>query len=146
MGLGWRKRRDNGKAFIVRPKGGKSVSQMLNKQRNEALSTSDIKKVLASRKIDKDEIISEEEIRRAQSMGESVKGRLISLHTNNPEMDNIFVDEDSPHLFDESDMNKDLSLREQQNRMVAEQKGLEIQEDIDNMRDQENKEKASKKE
>jgi len=144
MGLGWRKRRDNGKAFIVRPKGGKSISQMLNKQESEPLSVSELKKVLNSRKIDQDEIISEEEIKRAQARGESVEGRLISLNPNNPELDNVFVGEDSPHIFDESELNGSLDLREQQNRMVAEEKGIEIQEDIDKLRQEENTEKAKK--
>ena len=144
MGLGWRRRRDNGKAFIVRPKGGKSVSQMLNKRQDEPLTTSEITKVLRSRRIDKEEIIPEEEIKRAQAKGESVEGRLISLHPTNPELDNVFVDEDSPHLHDEVELNKAFDLREQQNRMVAEDKGLDIQEDIDKMREQENNEKANK--
>jgi len=144
MGLGWRRRRDNGKAFIVRPKGGKSVSQMLNKRHDDPLTQSEITKVLSSRKIEHDEIIPEEEIRRAQAKGQSVEGRLISLHPSNSELDNIFVDENSPHLHDELELNKGLDLREQQNRMVAEDKGLEIQEDIDSMRQEENREKANK--
>ncbi len=142
MGLGWRRRRDNGKAFIVRPKGGKSVSQTLNKRQDEGLSQSEIKKVLRSRRIEKEEIIPEDEIKRAQAQGQSVNGRLISLHPNNPELDNIFVNENSAHLHDEMDLNKSFDLREMQNRMVAEDKGLEIQEDIDKMRDEENNEQA----
>lgn len=142
MGLSWRRRRDNGKAFVIRPKGGKSVSQMLNKRQDEPLTASEITKVLRSRRIDKEEIIPEEEIKRAQAKGESVEGRLISLHPTNPELDNVFVDEDSPHLHDEVELNKGIDLREQQNRMVAEDKELDIQEDIDKMREQENNEKA----
>ncbi len=144
MGLGWRKRRDNGKAFIVRPKGGKSISQMLNKQKGEPLTASELKKVLNSRKIDQSEIISEEEIKRAQAKGESIEGRLLSLNPNNPDLDNVFVGEDTPHIYDEIDLNKSIDLREQQNRMVAEEKGIEIQEDIDKMRQEENTEKAKK--
>jgi hypothetical protein len=144
MGLSWRKRRDNGKAFVIRPKGGKSISQMLNKQKSEPLSVSELKKVLSSRKIDQNEIISEEEIKRAQAQGESVAGRLISLNPNNPELDNVFVGEDSPHIYDESELNGSIDLREQQNRMVAEEKGIEIQEDIDKLRQEENTEKAKK--
>jgi len=126
MGLGWRKRRDNGKAFIVRPKGGKSISQMLNKQKGEPLTTSELKKVLGSRKIDQSEIISEEEIKQAQAKGESINGRLLSLNPNNPDLDNVFVGEDTPHIYDEIDLNKSIDLREQQNRMVAEEKGFSI--------------------
>lgn len=144
MGLGWRKRRDNGKAFIVRPKGGKSISQMLNKQKGEPLTASELKKVLGSRKIEQNEIISEEEIKRAQAKGESIEGRILSLNPNNPDLDNIFVGEDTPHIYDEFDLNKSIDLREQQNRMVAEEKGIEIQEDIDKLRQQENTEQAKK--
>jgi len=144
MGLGWRKRRDNGKAFIVRPKGGKSISQMLNKKESEPLTASELKKVLSSRKIEQSEIISEEEIKRAQAKGESINGRLLSLNPNNPDLDNVFVGEDTPHIYDEFDLNKSIDLREQQNRMVAEEKGIEIQEDIDKMRQQENTEQAKK--
>lgn len=144
MGLGWRKRKDNGKAFLVRPKGGKSISQMLNKPKDEPLTTSELKKILSSRRIEKEEIISEDEIKRAQAQGESIEGRLISLNPNNPDLDNIFVGEDSPHIYDELDLNKSLDLREQQNRMVAEEKGIEIQEDIDKLRQEENTEKAKK--
>ncbi len=144
MGLSWRRRRDNGKAFVIRPKGGKSVSQMLNKRQDDPLTASEIKKVLHSRRIEQEEIIPEEEIKSAQAKGQSVEGRLVSLHPTNPELDNIFVDEDSPHLHDESELNKGFDLREQQNRMVAEEKGLDIQEDIDKMREQENNEKANK--
>jgi len=143
--MGWRKRRDNGRAFVVRPKGGKSMSQMLNKQKSEPLTHSELKKILSDRKIDENEIIPEEEIRKAQSEGESLEGRMISLHPNDSQMDNVFVHEDSPHIFDELDMNKSLEQREQQNRMVAESKGLEIQEDIDKMRDNENEEKQKEK-
>ena len=64
MGLSWRKRRDNGKAFIVRPKGGKSMSQMLNKRQDQSLTQSEIKKVLRSRRIEHEEVIPEEEIQR----------------------------------------------------------------------------------
>jgi len=142
--LSWRKRRDNGKAFFVRPKGGKSLSQMLNKEKSEPLTASELKKVLSSRKIEKEEIISEDEIKEAQAEGESVEGRLLSLHPSNAELDNIFVNEDSPHLHDESALNRDLDLREQQNRMVAEEKGIEIQEDINKLREEENKEKDKK--
>ncbi|MCP6727139.1 MAG: hypothetical protein KJI69_03885 [Patescibacteria group bacterium] len=142
MGLSWRRRRDNGKAFVIRPKGGKSVSQMLNKRQDEPLTASEITKVLRSRRIEKEEIIPEEEIKMAQAKGQSIEGRLVSLHPSNPELDNVFVDEDSPHLHDESELNKGIDLREQQNRMVAEDKGLDIQEDIDKMREQENNEKA----
>ncbi len=142
MGLSWRRRRDNGKAFVIRPKGGKSVSQMLNKRQDEPLTASEITKVLQSRRIEKEEIIPEEEIKMAQAKGQSIEGRLVSLHPSNPELDNVFVDEDSPHLHDESELNKGIDLREQQNRMVAEDKGLDIQEDIDKMRDQENNEKV----
>ncbi len=144
MGLSWRKRRDNGKAFIVRPKGGKSMSQMLNKRQDQPLTQSEIKKVLRSRRIEHEEVIPEEEIQRAQAKGESVEGRLISLHPTNPELDNIFVGVDSPHIHDELDLNKSLDLREEQNRLVAEDKGMEIQEDIDKMREEENDEKAKK--
>lgn len=143
--VGWLKRRDNGKAFIIRPKGGKSVSQMLNKAKDEPLTKAELKKVLDARHIDEKEIIPEQEIKDAQARGESVQGRLVSLHPNNPELDNIFVDEETPHIYDELDLNKDLNLREQQNRMVAEEKGIEIQEDIDDMREQENKEKQKEK-
>jgi len=142
--LSWRKRKDSGKAFIVRPKSGKSMSQMLNKSKDESLTTSELKKVLESRKIEQNEIIPEDEIKQAQSKGESVEGRLISLHPTNPQLDNVFVDEDSPHLYDEFDLNKSLDLREQQNRLVAEQKGLEIQEDIDQMRDKQNMKESKK--
>lgn len=138
--LSWRRRRDNGKAFIVRPKGGKSMSQMLNKQMSEPLTTSELKKILKDRKIDEEEIISEDEIKKAQAKGESVEGRIISLHPSNEKLDNIFVNEDTAHLFDESELNKSLDLREQQNRLIAEDKGIEIQEDIDKMREKENKE------
>ncbi len=144
MGLGWRKRRDNGKAFIVRPKGGKSISQMLNKQNAEPLTTSELKKVLSSRKIDQSDIISEEEIKQAQAKGESINGRLLSLNPNNPDLDNVFVGEDTPHIYDEFDLNKNIDLREQQNRMVAEEKGIEIQEDIDKLRQEENTEQVKK--
>ncbi len=139
--VSWRRRRDNGKAFIVRPKGGKSMSQMLNKQMSEPLTTSELKKILKDRKIDEEEIVSEEKIRKAQAQGESVEGRIISLHPTNPQMDNVFVHEDSQHIFDESELNKSLDLREQQNRLIAEDKGIEIQEDIDKMREKENMEK-----
>ncbi len=143
--MGWRKRRDNGRAFVVRPKGGKSMSQMLNKQKSEPLTHSELKKILQDRKIDEKEIIPEEEIKRAQSVGESIEGRMISLHPNDSQLDNIFVHEDSPHIFDELDMNKSLEQREQQNRMVAESQGIEIQEDIDKMRDKDNEEKQLEK-
>ncbi len=143
--MGWRKRRDNGRAFVIRPKGGKSMSQMLNKQKSEPLTHSELKKILSDRKIDEKEIIPEEEIKRAQSKGESLEGRMISLHPNDSQLDNVFVHEDAPHIFDEFDMNKNLELREQQNRMVAENKGIEIQEDIDKMRKQENEEKQKEK-
>jgi len=89
--MGWRKRRDNGRAFVVRPKGGKSMSQMLNKQKSEPLTHSELKKILQDRKIDEKEIIPEEEIKRAQSVGESIEGRMISLHPNDSQLDNIFV-------------------------------------------------------
>jgi len=117
---------------------------MLNKQKSEPLSASELKKVLGSRKIDQREIISEDEIKRAQAKGESIEGRLLSLNPNNPDLDNIFVGEDTPHIYDETDLNKSLDLREQQNRMVAEEKGIEIQEDIDKLRQEENEEKAKK--
>lgn len=143
--MGWRKRRDNGRAFVVRPKGGKSMSQMLNKQKSEPLTHSELKKILQDRKIDEKEIIPEEEIKSAQAQGESIQGRMISLHPNDSQLDNVFVHEDSPHIFDELDLNKSLEQREQQNRMVAENKGMEIQEDIDKMRNQENEEKQKEK-
>jgi hypothetical protein len=117
---------------------------MLNKSKDESLTTSELKKVLESRKIEKDEIIPEDEIKQAQSKGESVEGRLISLHPTNPQLDNVFVDEDSPHLYDEFDLNNSLDLREQQNRLVAEQKGLDIQEDIEQMRDKQNMKESKK--
>jgi len=144
--VGWRKRRDNGKAFIVRPKGGKSVSQLLHKEKNQPLTTDELKKVLKSRRIDEDEIISEEEIKQAQEKGQNIQGRLISVNPNNPQLDNIFVNHESPHIYDELELNKSLDRREEQNRIVAEEKGLEIQEDIDKMREDENNEKQSKKE
>lgn len=144
--MGWRKRRDNGKAFMVRPKGGKSVSQLLHKNKDQPLTTDELKKVLKSRKIEQDEIIPEEEIKQAQQHGESIEGRLISLNPNNSELDNIFVDDNSPHIYDELELNQSLTKREEQNRMVAEAKGLEIQEDIDEMREKENNEKKSNKE
>ena len=145
MGLTWRKRRDSGKAFIVRPKGGKTVSQSFNKSKNEELTREELKRVLQSRKIDEKEIIPEDEIKDAQQQGKTVKGRLISLHPTNPELSNIFVIEDSPQIYDESELNKSLDLREEQNRLIAEEKGLEIQDDIDKMRMEENMEKANKK-
>lgn len=145
MGLVWRKRRDSGKAFIVRPKGGKTVSQSLNKAKNEPLTREELKKVLHSRKIDENEIIPEEEIKEAQQKGETLEGRLISLHPSNPELDNIFVAEDSPQIYDESELNRSLDLREEQNRLIAQEKGLEIQDDIDKMRMEENMEKAKEK-
>lgn len=144
MGL-WRRRRDNKKAFIVRPKGGKTVSQSLNKAKNEPLTRDELKKVLHSRKIEEDEIISEDEIKEAQEEGKTIEGRLISAHPTNPELDNIFVREDSPHIYDESELNKSIDLREEQNRTVAQQKGLEIQEDIDKLREEENMEKLKEK-
>ncbi len=127
---------------MVRPKGGKSVSQLLHKEKNEPLTRQELKKVLNSRKIDEEEVIPEDEIKQAQAKGENVEGRLISLHPSNSELDNIFVDDDSPHLYDESELNRNLALREEQNRLVAEEKGIEIQEDIDKMREEENKEKS----
>lgn len=145
MGL-WRRRKDNNKAFIVRPKGGKSVSQSFNKGREQTLTRDELKKVLSYRKIDQDEIIPEEEIEKAKREGKSVEGRLISLHPSNPELDNVFVTKESPQIYDESELNKSLDLREEQNRIIAQEKGLEIQEDIDLMREEENKENAKKKE
>jgi len=144
MGLSWRRRRDNGKAFIVRPRGGKTISQSFNKTQNQGLSRQEQTLILKDRKMDLDEIIPEEEIKETQEKGESIEGRLISLHPSNPELDNVFVDVDSPHIYDESELNKSIDLREQQNRMVAEDKGIEIQEDINKMREEENREKASK--
>ena len=144
MGI-WRRRKDNRKAFIVRPKGGKSFSQSLNLQKDQGLTQDQLQKVLKSRKIDKDEIITEEEIKEAQKEGESVEGRLISLNPLNSSLDNIFVRDDSPHIYDESELNRSLDLREEQNRLVAQEKGLQIQEDIDKLREEENKDKAEKK-
>ena len=117
---------------------------MLNKQNAEPLTTSELKKVLSSRKIDQSDIISEEEIKQAQAKGESINGRLLSLNPNNPDLDNVFVGEDTPHIYDEFDLNKNIDLREQQNRMVAEEKGIEIQEDIDKLRQEENTEQTKK--
>lgn len=144
MGI-WRRRRDNKKAFTVRPKGGKSFSQTLNLEKEQGLTPEQLKKVLKSRKIEKDEIIPEEEIKQAQQKGESIEGRLLSLNPSNPSIDNIFVREDSPHLYDESELNQSIDLREEQNRLVAQEKGLEIQEDIEKMREEENREKSEKK-
>lgn len=141
MGI-WRRRRDSKKAFIVRPKGGKSFSQTLNLQKNQGLTREQLDKVLKSRKIDKDEIITEDEIKEAQKKGESIEGRIISTHPTNSELDNIFVRDDSPHIYDESELNNSIDLREEQNRMVAQQKGLEIQEDIEKIREMENQEKS----
>lgn len=141
MGL-WRRRKDNKRSFIVRPKGGKSISQTLNKQKSEPLTTNELNKILKSRKIEKNEIVSEQEIKNAQEKGESVEGRIISLHPTNSQLDNVFVRDDSPHIYDETDLNTSIDLREEQNRMVATEKGIEIQEDIDKLREEENKEKS----
>lgn len=144
--VSWRRRRDNGRAFVVRPKGGKSISMSLNKLKNEPLSRDELKKVLKARHIEEDEIVPEEEIKQAQQKGETIEGRLISAHPSNPELDNVFVVEDSPHFYDESELNKSLDLREEQNREVAKAKGIEIQEDIDKSREEENMEKQKKNE
>src|SRR3972149_589810 len=127
--LSWRKRKDSGKAFIVRPKSGKSMSQMLNKSKDESLTTSELKKVLESRKIEEGEIIPEDEIKQAQSKGESVEGRLISLHPTNPQLDNVFVDEDSPRQDRTRIWIPTEPSRFLDRRWRAGPRGLEIQED-----------------
>ena len=59
--VNWRRRRDNGRAFIVRPRGGKSVSMSLNKLKDEPLSRDELKKVLRARHIEEDEIVPSDE-------------------------------------------------------------------------------------
>ena len=138
--MGWLRRKDSGQAFMVRPKRGMSVSQALSKTKDEHLNLLELKQVAKSRHIDLDkEVIPEEDIQKAQAEGKKIEGRPISLNPNDPTKDNIFVKADSPHFYDESVLNKDLDLREEQNRKVAEAKGLEIQEDIDKMRAEESK-------
>lgn len=143
--MGWLKRRDSGQAFMVRPAHGKSVSQALAKSKDEHLTLAELKRVAESRHIDfEKDVVPEEEIQKSQKEGKRVEGRPISLHPSDPTKDNIVVRANSPHLYDESMLNKDLDLREEQNRKVAEAKGLKIQEDIDEMRSKESKKREKR--
>jgi len=140
----WRTNK-NKQAFIVRPPKGMSVSQALGKSKEDHLTMAELKRVAESRHIDLEkEVYSEDVIENAQKEGKKLEGRLISLHPSDPVKDNIFVKPNSPHIYDESTLNKDLDLREEQNRKVAEAKGLKIQEDIDEMRSNESKKREKR--
>ena len=143
--MGLLRRKDSGQAFMVRPKRGMSVSQSFAKNKEDHLTLSELKKVAESRHIDlQKEVYPEEVIQDAQKQGKKLEGRIISLHPTDPTKDNIFVKPDTPHLYDEALLNRDLDLREEQNRKVAEAKGLEIQEDIDKMREEDSKKREKR--
>ncbi len=137
------RRKKDGRVFAVKPRKGKSMSQSLDKGKDVPLPTKDLRKIAQERGIDID----------TDTTRNVKEGVLVSLHPSNRELDNIVVKEGSPHIHDEVDLNTSTELREEQNRMVAEAKGMrtdedkqaEIQEDIQKEREKESKEKEKEK-
>ena len=133
------RRKKDGQAFAIKPRKGKTMSQSLDRGKDTPLPTKDLRKIAQERGID----IDKDTTRNVK------EGVLVSLHPSNRELDNIVVKEGSPHVHDEVDLNTNEELRVQQNRLVAEAKGLrtdedeatEIQDDIQKQREKESKEK-----
>jgi len=137
-----RRKKDN-RVFVPKPRKGKSISQSLDRGKDVPLPTKELRKIAQERGID----IDKDTTRNVK------EGVLVSLHPSNRELDNIVVKEGSPHVHDEVDLNTNADLREEQNRMVAEAKGLrtdedeqaEVQEDIQKQREKDQKEKEKEK-
>jgi hypothetical protein len=137
-----RRKKDN-RVFAVKPRKGKTMSQSLDRGKDVPLPTKDLRKIAQERGIDID----------TDTTRNVKEGVLVSLHPSNRELDNIVVKEGSPHVHDEVDLNTNEELRQEQNRMVAEAKGLrtdedeatEVQEDIAKQREKDQKEKEKEK-
>jgi len=137
------RRKKDGRVFAVKPRKGKTMSESLDRGKDVPLPTKDLRKIAQERGIDID----------TDTTRNVKEGVLISLHPSNRELDNIVVKEGSPHIHDEVDLNTNADLREEQNRMVAEAKGLrtdedeqtEVQEDIQKEREKESKEREKEK-
>ncbi len=137
-----RRKKDN-RVFAVKPRKGKTMSQSLDRGKDVPLPTKDLRKIAQERGIDID----------TDTTRNVKEGVLVSLHPSNRELDKIVVKEGSPHVHDEVDLNTNEELRQEQNRMVAEAKGLrtdedeatEVQEDIAKQREKDQKEKEKEK-
>ena len=137
------RRKKDGQAFAIKPRKGKTMSESLDRGKDVPLPTKDLRKIAQERGID----IDKDTTRNVK------EGVLVSLHPSNRELDNIVVKEGSPHVHDEVDLNTNEDLRQEQNRMVAEAKGLrtdedeatEVQDDIQKEREKESKEKEKEK-
>ncbi len=133
------RRKKDGQAFAIKPRKGKTMSESLDRGKDVPLPTKDLRKIAQERGID----IDKDTTRNVKD------GVLVSLHPSNRELDNIVVKDGSPHVHDEVDLNTNEDLREEQNRMVAEAKGLrtdedeatEVQDDIAKQREKDQKEK-----
>ena len=137
------RRKKDGQAFAIKPRKGKTMSESLDRGKDVPLPTKDLRKIAQERGINID----------TDTTRNVKEGILVSLHPSNRELDNIVVKEGSPHVHDEVDLNTNADLREQQNRMVAEAKGLrtdedeatEVQDDIQKEREKNQKENEKEK-
>lgn len=96
----------NHKKINIENKPVKSVSSQLEVKNNQPLTIAQAQKVLKDRGIKNSDFIP------------IPKSRAVSIHPTNPELDVIQLKEDSPHIYDESRLNKDPELRKKQMEKV----------------------------
>ncbi len=115
----FRTNKKTGQKFVPKPKGGKRISQTFGIKHNEHLTMAQINKILEERNIDPEDIIFEED-----TFNKNFEGRKISLHPSNELIDNIIVDVQSPHKYDESELVNNEKLEEKQEKAVRQAKGI----------------------
>lgn len=115
----FRTNKKTGQRFVPKPKGGKRISQTFGLKHNDHLTMAQINKILEERNIDPEDIIFEED-----TFNKNFEGRKISLHPSNELLDNIIVDVQSPHKYDEAELVGNEKLAEKQEKRVREAKGI----------------------
>lgn len=103
------------------------LSRSFGVTHTQPLTLAQIKKIMKERGIKEEDLGTEKDRLEGNA-------RLISLHPTNEVLDNIIVKDDSPHRFDEKDLNKSEKLSEEQNKAV-----------FGEMKEEEKKEKKDEK-
>lgn len=141
--VSFRTNKKTGGKFVPKPKGGKRVSTTFGLKKNEHLTMDQINKILEERNIDPEDIVFEED-----TFNKNFEGRKISLHPTNELIDNIIVDVNSAHKYDESELVENEKLAEKQEKAVREAKGIkdpEPEPEPDEKDDKKDKSKEKKK-